>query len=128
MKRPLDRTVLIDTTFLDALMQPHDVHHDEALARYEELAERYEEGTVAVLTHEWAVAATVDPQRARRIAGIGDVEPVDGDTRREVVRIRADEPDAGLSDTQLATVVLVVRRRIDDLLTFDPALTGPTSP
>lgn len=130
MKRPLDRTVLMDATFLDALMQPAHVHHEEARVRYEALAARYEEGTVSVVTHEWALAATTDPERARRIAGLADIEPVDGDTRREVVRIRADEADTGLDDAQLATVVVLVRRRIDELLTFDPALAlvPPPSP
>lgn len=130
MRRPLDRTVMIDATFLDALMQPADAHHEEAGVCYEALAARYEAGTVTIVTHEWAVAATADPERARRIAGLADVEPVDGDIRREVVRIRADDADTGLDDAQLATVVLLVRRRIDELLTFDPALAlvPPPSP
>lgn len=122
MRRPLDSTVLMDATFLDALMQPADIHHEEAGARYGALAARYEEGTVTVVTHEWAVAATADPARARRIAGVADIEPVDCDIRREIARIRAEEPDTGLDDAQLATIVLLVRRRIDELLTFDPAL------
>ncbi|CAN5817870.1 hypothetical protein BH24ACT5_BH24ACT5_09720 [soil metagenome] len=78
-----------------------------------------------VVTHDHALAETVEPARARRIAAFCDIGPIDGDVRREIRRIRADQAArvaAGLDDSQLATIVLLVRRHLDELVSFDPAV------
>ena len=122
---PLSRTVLVDHTFFDALLRPDDPRRTDALVRYEELVADYESGSTLIVTHDDALAVTVDPARARRIAAICHVVPIEGDVRREIRRIRADQTElvaSGLDDSQLATIVLLVRRDLDELVSFDPAL------
>lgn len=125
MIAPLSKTVLVDQTFFDALLRPDDPHRADALVRYEELLADYESGSTVIVTHDGALAETVDPARARRIAAICHIVPIEADTRREILRIRSDETAsvaAGLDDSQLATIVLLVRRHLDELVSFDPAL------
>lgn len=125
MNPPLSKTVLVDRTFFDALMRPDDPRRAGALVRYEELLADYQSGTTVIVTHDDALADTVDPARARRIAAICDVVPIEGDVRREIRRIRTDQTArfaAGLDDSQLATIVLLVRRHLDELVSFDPAI------
>jgi len=122
---PLSRTVLVDQTFFDALLQPDDSRRADALVRYEELLADYQSGSTGIVTHDDALAETVDPARARRIAAICDIVPIEADVRREIRRIRSDQTAqvaAGLDDSQLATIVLLVRRHVDELVSFDPAL------
>lgn len=122
---PLSKSVLVDQTFFDALLRPNDPRRAAALARYDELVADYQSGSTVIVTHEDALAETVDPARARRIAAICDIVPIEGDVRREIRRIRSDETArvaAGLDDSQLATIVLLVRHRLDELVSFDPAL------
>ena len=122
---PLSKTVLVDQTFFDALLQPDDPRRADALVRYEELLADYASGSTVIVTHDDALAETVDPARARRIAAICDVVPIEGDVRREIRRIRTDQPDrvaAGLDESQLATIVLLVRRHLDELVSFDPTV------
>ena len=125
MIAPLSKSVLVDQTFFDALLRPDHPRRAVALVRYEELLADYESGSTLIVTHDHALAETVDPARARRIAAICDVGPIDGDVRREIRRIRADQTAlvaAGLDDSQLATIVLLVRRHLDELVSFDPAV------
>lgn len=123
---PQSKTVLVDQTFFDALLRPDDPRRADALVRYEELLADYESGSTVIVTHQDALDETVDPARARRIAAICHVVPIEGDVRREIRRIsRLDETArvaAGLDDSQLATIVLLVRRNYDELVSFDPAL------
>lgn len=125
MNPPLSKSVLVDKTFFDALMRPDDPRRADALVRYEELLAAYQSGTTVIVTHDDALAETVDPARARRIAAVCDVVPIESDVRREIRRIRADQTvrgAAGLDDSQLATIVLLVRRHLDELVSFDPAV------
>ncbi len=125
MIAPLSKTVLVDRTFFDALLRPDDPRRADALVRYEELLADYESGSTVIVTHDDALTETVDPARARRIAAICHVLPIEGDVRREIRRIRTDQTDrvaAGLDDSQLATIVLLVRRHLDELVSFDPAV------
>lgn len=125
MSKPLGRSVLVDETFFDALIGPDAPRHGEALGRYEELLADYESGTTVLVTHDQALANSVDPARARRIAAICDIVPIEGDVRREIRRIRSDDAahDAeGLDDSQLATIVLLVRCAHDELVSFNQAV------
>ncbi len=117
--------MLVDQTFFDALLRPDDPRHADALARYDELLADYQSGSTLIVTHDDALAETVDPARARRIAAICDIVPIEADVRREIRRIRTDQTDrvaAGLDDSQLATIVLLVRRHLDELVSFDPTV------
>lgn len=122
---PLRTTVLVDETFFNALLRRDEPCHADAAACYEELVAAYEAGTTVVVTHADALTATIDPDRARQVAAICAVLPIDADVRREIRRIRSDATApvvAELGDSQLATIVLLARHRLDELASFDPAV------
>lgn len=122
---PLGKAVLVDQTFFDALLRPDDPRRADALVRYEELLAGYQSGSTVIVTHDDALAETVDPARARRMAAVCEVVPIEADVRREIRRLRTDQAarvEAGLDDSQLATIVVLVRRHLDELVSFDPAV------
>lgn len=122
---PLRTTVLVDETFFNALLRHDEPCHADATACYEELVAAYDSGTTVIVTHTDALAATIDPDRARQVAAICGVMPIDADVRRDIRRIRSNETApvvAELGDSQLATIVLLARRRLDELVSFDPVV------
>lgn len=125
MIRPAGRTVIMDATFFDALLVVDHARHGEAIERYEQLVADYESGSTVLVTHEAALAGTTNPERAGTIARICEVARIDSEVRDAIRRIRTG-PHAGFvanfDDGRLATLVLFVRRKIDELVSFDDEL------
>ncbi len=116
---PIQRRVFLDATFLDALVDPAHPDRAQAVETFEVLVGEYEEGTTMLATHDAAVTATVDPDRARQAARVCEVERIGGDVRREARRVQSEHPELELSVTQAITLVVLRRSGIGEVAAFD---------
>ena len=111
--------VLLEQSFLEAVVHLDQVDHEAAAATYLELVTQYERREVLLV----AVSTHLDPYRA--IAHYGVFAPVDrlwvgGQHRKAAQRLSAD---AGHPFDIALTLVMAERHRVRRIATFEPVFT-----
>ncbi|MEI6402874.1 MAG: hypothetical protein WCP59_11860 [Actinomycetota bacterium] len=114
-------TVLLDRSFLDALVDPGHPDRPVAAAAYTELLDCYQRNELRLRARVDHLAATHPSGDVGRNPLFAPVEtiPVAGQHRRAAQRLRlpvAVGPDAAI------TLVLLRREHITAIATFDPAM------
>jgi predicted nucleic acid-binding protein len=108
--------VLLERTFLVALVDSSDVDHDGASRRYDELIDAYERAEVALGARLDHIEA-VDPSVRRSLLAPVSTIHVAAQHHRQATRLTL--PFEADHDVEV-TLVIMRRERITDIATFDP--------
>lgn len=109
-------SVLVDATFIDALLDERHEHHAAARDAYASLVDRYERNEIRLR----ARADHLDPiDTGLRRTVLAPVESISvaGQYRRQATRLRLP-PDLTVDDDTAVTLVVLRRERIRSIATY----------
>jgi predicted nucleic acid-binding protein len=108
--------VFIDSSFVAALLDQLDGHHDGARVAFDELIGEYERGVVLLYTHGGVVAGL--GERAGSVLRVCEIVRL----RRWLTRAasRVERRHRELGRDRAATLVVMRRWRIGEVASFDP--------
>jgi predicted nucleic acid-binding protein len=108
--------VFIDSSFVAALLDQHDGHHETARVAFDELIGDYERGVTLLFTHGGVVTGL--DERAGSVLRVCDIVRPRRWLTRETSRVERRHGQLGRD--RAATLVVMRRWRIAEIASFDP--------
>lgn len=107
---------MIDSSFVEVLLDRSDERHDSARAAFEQLLVDFERGSTLLYSHQGVVNAVGG--RAPDVLRVCDVAPLRRWLTRAAARVERVHPELGRG--RATTLALMRRWRIGEIASFDP--------